>query len=99
MAKEFIERGALDRELQDLIREYNRNCESDKAAGAFEALYRLRLAPAADVVGASRKRWIVHNDGTAECPECHTLGSPQWKCCPVCAVMMEGKETNNESKV
>lgn len=51
--------------------------------------------PAADVVEATRKWWIVHNDGTAECPECHTLGSPQWKCCPVCAVMMEGKETDN----
>jgi len=29
-------------------------------------------------------RWITHSDGTTECSKCHTLGSPQWKCCPVC---------------
>lgn len=47
---EYIEREALDNELQNLVREYNRNCESDKASGAFEALYRLRLSPTVDVV-------------------------------------------------
>lgn len=52
--KEYIERRALDTELQNLVREYNRNCESDESSGAFEALYRLRLAPAADVVEVVR---------------------------------------------
>ena len=47
---EYIEREALDRELQNLVREYNRKCEMDKSAGAFESLYRLRLALTADVV-------------------------------------------------
>lgn len=52
--KEYIEREAFGLELQNLVREYNKNCESDKSSGAFEALYRLRLAPAADVVEVVR---------------------------------------------
>lgn len=24
------------------------------------------------------------------CSECKTLGSPQWKCCPVCEAKMDG---------
>ena len=24
------------------------------------------------------------------CSECKTLGSPQWKCCPVCTAKMDG---------
>ena len=24
------------------------------------------------------------------CSECQTLGSPQWKCCPVCMARMDG---------
>lgn len=62
--KEYIERGAFDRDLQNLVKEYNRNCESDKSSGAFEALYRLRLAPAADVVEVVRcgqcKHWKIN---------------------------------------
>jgi len=39
--------------------------------------------------------WMTHNNGTTECSECHTLGSPQWKCCPVCTAMMDGKENED----
>lgn len=58
--KEYIERSAFDRDLQNLVKEYNRNCESDKSSGAFEALYRLRLAPAADVVEVVRCKDCEH---------------------------------------
>lgn len=60
--KEYIERGAFDLELQNLVRGYNKNCESDKSSGAFEALYRLRLAPAADVVEVVHGEWIIKID-------------------------------------
>ncbi len=40
-------------------------------------------------------RWITHDNGITECSECHTLGSPQWKCCPVCTAMMDGKENED----
>lgn len=39
--------------------------------------------------------WMTHNNGMTECSECHTLGSPQWKCCPVCTAMMDGKENED----
>lgn len=60
MAKEYIEREAFDRELQNLVREYNKNCESDKSSGAFEALYRLRLFPSVDVVEVVRCKDCKH---------------------------------------
>jgi hypothetical protein len=43
-----------------------------------------------------RSHWIVHSSGHgfymniwAECPECHSCGSPHWKVCPVCETRME----------
>ena len=41
-----------------------------------------------------RGRWIQYNkenNNWVECSECNTVGSPLWKCCPVCTAMMEGK--------
>ena len=72
---DLISRSALDVDLQNLVREYNRNCESDKSAGAFKALYHLRLAPAVDAVEVVRckecKHWDVDPDtyGNAFGPE------------------------------
>lgn len=43
-------------------------------------------------------RWITHNNGITECSECHTLGSPQWKCYPVCTAMMDATDNNVGSK-
>jgi len=43
-------------------------------------------------------RWIQHNKGHnnwVECSECNTVGSPFWKCCPVCTAMMDGKENED----
>lgn len=40
-------------------------------------------------------RWIVHtnnDDIWAECSECLTCGSPQWKVCPVCETRMVERE-------
>lgn len=68
MQNDLISRSALDVDLQNLVREYNRNCESDKSAGAFEALYHLRLAPAIDAVPVvycrECRRWRVGLDRT-----------------------------------
>jgi uncharacterized paraquat-inducible protein A len=38
-------------------------------------------------------RWIVHqrmSNNWCECSECNTVGSPQWKRCPVCEAKMDG---------
>ena len=41
-------------------------------------------------------QWVIHSHGKdrkvswAECSECRTCGSPEWKCCPVCETKMGG---------
>lgn len=96
--KEYIERGAFDRELQNLVREYNKNCESDKSAGAFEALYRLRLAPAADVKEVVHGEWI-YKQTYYEIDECNcslcgqlmtTAKDVRKNYCPNCGAKMDG---------
>lgn len=55
--------------------------------------------PAADVVEVKRGRWMPHMVlGQKEwfCSKCRTLGSPQWKCCPVCTAFMDGKGDDND---
>lgn len=44
-----------------------------------------------------RGRWVpMFNakslDNWVECSECQTVGSPSWKCCPVCEAVMGGAE-------
>ena len=93
---EYIERGALDRDLQKLVKEYNRNCESDKSSGAFEALYRLRLAPAADVAPVVHGKWKLHTNGDGTCDQCgfrqaHIWDYDNWQnYCGVCGAKMDG---------
>lgn len=50
--------------------------------------------PAADVAPVVHGRWIEENKGPVSlwhCSECKTLGSPQWKGCPVCLARMDGE--------
>jgi hypothetical protein len=101
MAKEYIEREAFDRELQNLVKEYNRNCESERSSGAFEALYKLRLLPAADVVEVVHGEWIVRFDGrySQRRTYCSICGNhsgiggnkqePNY--CPNCGAKMDGE--------
>ena len=54
-----------------------------------------RMSPTADNMSTVQKhgRWISHNKGWnnwVECSECNTVGSPFWKCCPVCEAKMDG---------
>ena len=56
-------------------------------------------APAADVAPVVHGRWILKKnyhhghyiDTDCFCSECNTLGSPQWKGCPVCLARMDGE--------
>ncbi len=49
-----------------------------------------------DVVEVKRGHWIKHRIGRRteiwSCSECTTMGSPSWKCCPVCTTFMDGKD-------
>ena len=55
-------------------------------------------APTVDAEPVVRGQWVKHNflgyDQFA-CSECQTLGSPQWKRCPVCEAKMDGGEDND----
>ena len=49
--------------------------------------------PAADVAPLVHGRWlpqVVLGQKSWDCSECKTLGSPQWKWCPVCGAKMDG---------
>ena len=44
-----------------------------------------------------KAHWMPCGKGKAfefmfECSYCHVIGSPRWKCCPVCGSKMEGTE-------
>ena len=47
----------------------------------------------ADVVGVKHGQWlpqIVCGTKVWDCSECKTLGSPDWKRCPICEAKMDG---------
>ena len=57
-----------------------------RATKALESL------PAADVEPVKHGRWvhkILLGEQTWFCSECKTIGSPQWKRCPVCEAKMD----------
>ena len=59
----------------------------------FETLVSdLRVMKSADVEPARRGRWlpqILNGTRIWDCSECKTIGSPEWKCCPVCEAKMD----------
>ena len=53
----------------------------------------LRSMPAANVAPVRHGQWlpqVVLGQKAWDCSECKTLGSPNWKWCPVCGAMMHG---------
>ena len=71
----------------------------------FETL--IDEAPTIDAAPVMRGHWVIdpasvravgRSNGKrcirATCSECKTLGSPTWKCCPVCTANMEESNAN-----
>ena len=88
---EYIEREAL---LKYPIRigHYDKeHGNKDFVLGIESVMEYAEALPAADVVEVKHGRWITHRDKLTSCSECHTLGSPQWKGCPVCLARMDGE--------
>ena len=65
---------------------------------AFETLVSdLRGLKAADAEPVKRGRWvhkILLGEQAWFCSECKTIGSPQWKRCPVCEAKMDEEGTH-----
>ena len=60
----------------------------DADAITMEGVKILNQFPSAAVALVRHGRWI-QGKGYVECSECHTMGSPHWKCCPVCTARMD----------
>ena len=57
----------------------------------LEPSQHIEIIPAADVEPVKRGRWlpqIVLGTRVWDCSECKTIGSPEWKRCPVCEAKM-----------
>ena len=92
----LIDASKLDRELQELVREYNRNCESDKSEGAFQALFLLRLAPNTEPERPKGRWKYYHKRNIAVCTKCsfeRKLDADFGKAitCPNCGADMRGE--------
>ena len=96
MVAEYIDREALLKEINDKMANIGFTSPyQDHLIIMIEGMERIRDsvedAPAADVAPVVRGRWITTNDNWTLCSECKTLGSPQWKGCPVCLARMDGE--------
>ena len=92
---------ALAKERDDArreVRRLNEICERQARLNIVNA----KLAMELDQVtaerdalraGGRRGRWmpqLVLGERAWDCSECKTIGSPRWKCCPVCGARMDG---------
>ena len=86
-------------DADELYRDY-----CDKFEHAYEdsgeidrVAYAISHAPTADVVEVKHGQWLpqtVSGVKAWDCSECKTIGSPQWKRCPVCEAKMDGERRN-----
>ena len=78
---EYIEREAL------------RDALYDADAITMSGVKILNQFPVTDVAPVRHGMWlhqVVLGQKAWDCSECKTLGSPQWKWCPVCGAKMDG---------
>ena len=91
---EYIEREALLKSLCNLCDGWCENtecnCVNCKSDHRCDMVVEIAEFPAADVAPVVHGRWIPDGN-TVCCSECKTMGSPQWKGCPVCMARMDGE--------
>lgn len=88
---EYIDREAILRHLDECKGTPPEICYTYPIFVALECF--VKNLPAADVAEVKHGEWIpqvVLGDRAWDCSECKTLGSPQWKWCPVCGALMKG---------
>lgn len=91
---EYIEREALMRRIKEI---HCTECDSYhgvrcRACWVDDTLDYIDSEPAADVEPVKRGRWlpqILNGTRIWDCSECKTIGSPEWKRCPVCEAKMD----------
>ena len=93
---EYIKREELAIEFMyadaDVVEDYgDGECEWGFSRKRIQEV--INSVPSDDVSPVLHGRWVQGN-GHVECSECNTIGSPHWKCCPVCTAMMDLEVTN-----
>lgn len=99
---EYIERYALMKnfcgyDLTKCFKYGNKSAEQQHDSYSTMMMYEIadviEYAPAADVAPVRHGMWlpqVVLGQKAWDCSECKTLGSPQWRWCPVCGAKMDG---------
>lgn len=100
---EYIEREALRDSVESIDWYSVYRGKLITGANSENALYKandiysaIDNAPAADVATVRHGRWlpqVVLGQKAWDCSECKTLGSPNWKWCPVCGCKMDLEAT------
>lgn len=90
----LIDADALEEAIRTDYWEHFTQChDTDQIALIDMVCEDIGNAPTVDAKPVVHGRWITHNKGQnnwCECSECNTVGSPFWKCCPVCEAKMDG---------
>ena len=86
----------LDGDVIQAVQKYGITVDKDELIKALKYDRDQYAAGYADAMATlKRGYWIEYRvsrwDATWSCSECGTLGSPQWKCCPVCTAFMDGE--------
>lgn len=88
---EYIEREAVLSEVDNAFKMFQEHDDIIELYSDVRAA--IIYAKTADVAPVRHGHWIVRHKGMnnwVDCSECGTVGSPHWKCCPVCEVKMDG---------
>lgn len=90
--------GQLQTQMEDDVFRAVQNCgirvDKDELIKALKYDRDQYAAGYADAMATLKYgHWIEYRvsrwEATWSCSECGTLGSPQWKCCPVCTAFMD----------
>lgn len=81
---------------EDVLERIERERAYMTDVGRIHARSAVNTAPTADAEPVKHGRWVIKSNGKgayannwAVCSECHVVGSPQWKRCPVCEAKMD----------
>ena len=92
--KRLIDANAIEAKIEKNFRRLVANQRKPDLAAALSYVGDLIIeAPTEDAEIVVHGHWVKHNFLGHEqfvCSECQTLGSPQWKRCPVCEAKMDG---------
>ena len=91
---DLIDRKDIEAKIEKTFRKLVANQNRPDLAAALSYVSDMIVdAPTVDAEPIVRCHWVKHNFLGHEqwvCSGCQTLGSPQWKRCPVCEAKMDG---------